>query len=388
MPTPGKGTRTMPKGKVPPRDSQTEPGDGLPMFERCVIGRLDCIHEALCRIAVAAERTTADGSLSHTSKVARAAAAAAGSAVERAISKTPLAELVDLFSAIVRQQWLTGPELAPDHQGDQPSTPDPKTPAERHQGSLQALGDAIDGSRTFKCCSPNCPGFPWKASDHPHPPDVCTEQKTPAAAPALETPAEGQQNPPPGDLGVVFVCGHPDCPGYPWQATNTNAHPGRTCGSKKLQLALNGSWPGEQSKWLTSAEFGELIGCARYTAVDWCERHEAFKQTTRRHGNKHLFFHGIDSVQAWAELRRAGKIRRWNRRKKTDPVWKTTTETAEIIRRPASTLVGWVKRSSAWKEVTRSRNGRLLFNIEETLLLVARMKELGTWPKDRRYNRP
>jgi hypothetical protein len=33
-----------------------------------------------------------------------------------------------------------------------------------------------------KCCSPNCPGFPYRASDRPHPPDVCTPRKPPTLA--------------------------------------------------------------------------------------------------------------------------------------------------------------------------------------------------------------
>lgn len=27
----------------------------------------------------------------------------------------------------------------------------------------------------YKCCSPRCPGFPYKASEWAHPPDVCPD---------------------------------------------------------------------------------------------------------------------------------------------------------------------------------------------------------------------
>lgn len=30
-----------------------------------------------------------------------------------------------------------------------------------------------NGSHFYKCCSDNCPGYPWLASNVPHPKDTC-----------------------------------------------------------------------------------------------------------------------------------------------------------------------------------------------------------------------
>lgn len=39
------------------------------------------------------------------------------------------------------------------------------------------LPNTQDAPTTFKCCSPNCPGFNYRASEWAHPADICTEIK-------------------------------------------------------------------------------------------------------------------------------------------------------------------------------------------------------------------
>lgn len=34
-------------------------------------------------------------------------------------------------------------------------------------------GECLDGKHVYRCASPHCPGFPYRASDYPHPPEVC-----------------------------------------------------------------------------------------------------------------------------------------------------------------------------------------------------------------------
>ena len=37
---------------------------------------------------------------------------------------------------------------------------------------------------TYRCCHPECPGYPYRASDRAHPPDTCTDEgRRVAAAP-------------------------------------------------------------------------------------------------------------------------------------------------------------------------------------------------------------
>lgn len=42
-----------------------------------------------------------------------------------------------------------------------------------------SVGEAIVAPELYKCCSPHCPGYPFKASEIAHPPSTCHERDDP-----------------------------------------------------------------------------------------------------------------------------------------------------------------------------------------------------------------
>jgi hypothetical protein len=113
---------------------------------------------------------------------------------------------------------------------------DPGSCSTYSEGVPCCLPRGHKGDHSYKCESPNCPGYSWPAVVRPHPPACYSEKHSKRVATVREivycgTIKEGRQcilrEGHKGDC--LFICDDPSCPGYSWPASLERPHPTNTC---------------------------------------------------------------------------------------------------------------------------------------------------------------